>query len=146
MRRVNSLLWSTTVLTALIAASPAMAQDQPPPTDPNAPAATTQSADTATQATEAGTPGASGGEIIVTGLRRSLQSAQNIKRNSTQIIDAVVAEDIGKLPDITVSDTAARIPGVQVERNGGEASRVLLRGLDRHLLHDDLQWPRDLHC
>ncbi|MEO7364866.1 MAG: TonB-dependent receptor, partial [Sphingomicrobium sp.] len=42
----------------------------------------------------------------------------------------VVAEDIGKLPDITVSDTAARIPGVQVERNGGEASRVLLRGLD----------------
>src|SRR6478735_7796652 len=131
MRRVNSLLWSTTVLTALIAASPAMAQVQPPPTDPNAPAATTQSADTATQATEAGTPGASGGEIIVTGLRRSLQSAQSIKRNSTQIIDSVVAEDIGKLPDITVSDTAARIPGVQVERNGGEASRVLLRGLDR---------------
>jgi TonB-dependent receptor len=72
-----------------------------------------------------------GGEIVVTGLRRSLQSAQNIKRNSPQIVDAVVAEDIGKLPDITVSDTAARIPGVQVERTGGEASRVLLRGLDR---------------
>src|SRR6185369_7969250 len=37
---------------------------------------------------------------------------------------------IGKLPDITVSDTAARIPGVQVERNGGEATRVLIRGFD----------------
>ncbi len=67
---------------------------------------------------------------MVTGLRRSLQSARNIKRNSTQMIDAIVAEDIGKLPDITVSESAARIPGVQVERNGGEASRVLLRGLD----------------
>ncbi len=69
--------------------------------------------------------------IVVTGLRRSLESAQNIRRNSEQIVDAVVAEDIGKLPDIAVSDTAARIPGIQVERRGGEANRVLLRGLDR---------------
>ena len=61
---------------------------------------------------------ASGDEaIVVTGLRRSLQSAQNIKRNTEQIVDAIVAEDIGKLPDITVSDTAARIPGIQVERD-----------------------------
>lgn len=69
--------------------------------------------------------------IVVTGLRKSLQSAQNIRRNADQIVDAIVAEDIGKLPDVAVSDTAARIPGIQVERNGGEASRVLLRGLDR---------------
>jgi TonB-dependent receptor len=68
--------------------------------------------------------------IVVTGLRRSLQSAQNVKRNSEQIVDAIVAEDIGKLPDVAVSDTAARIPGIQVERRGGEANRVLLRGLD----------------
>ena len=84
-------------------------------------------------------PTAGGDEtIVVTGLRRSLQSARNVKRNSVQIVDAIVAEDIGKLPDITVSDTAARIPGIQVERNGGEASRVLLRGLDRSLSHDHL--------
>lgn len=69
--------------------------------------------------------------IVVTGLRASLRSAQNIRRNSDQIVDAVVAEDIGKLPDVAVSDTAARIPGIQVERAGGEAHRVLLRGLDR---------------
>ena len=68
-------------------------------------------------------------EIVVTGLRRSLQSAQNIKRNSEQIVDSIVAEDIGKLPDLAVSDTAARIPGVQVIRTGGEASTVLIRGL-----------------
>ena len=68
-------------------------------------------------------------DVVVTGLRRSLQSAQNIKRNSVQQIDSIVASDIGKLPDVAVSDTAARIPGVQVDRGGGEASRVLVRGL-----------------
>jgi iron complex outermembrane recepter protein len=67
--------------------------------------------------------------IVVTGIRQSLESTRNIKRNSTQIIDAVVAEDIGKLPDLSVAETSARIPGVQVIRVGGEASRVLVRGL-----------------
>ena len=69
--------------------------------------------------------------IVVTGIRASLQSAQSTKQRSDKIVDSIVAEDIGKLPDIAVSDTAARIPGIQVERRGGEANRVLLRGLDR---------------
>ena len=68
-------------------------------------------------------------EVVVTGIRRSLQSAQNIRRNSDQIVDAVVAEDIGKLPDLNTAQTAARIPGVQVYRQGGEAQNVLVRGL-----------------
>ena len=68
-------------------------------------------------------------DIVVTGIRQSLQSTRDLKRNAVQVIDSVVAEDIGKLPDIAVSDTAARIPGVQVIRQGGEASRVLVRGL-----------------
>ena len=124
MRRVSILLVSTSIL-VLGAASPALAAAQPtPPPDPTAtaqqnPAQPTQNADAPAD-----------NAIVVTGLRRSLQSARNIKRNSDQVVDAVVAEDIGKLPDITVSDTAARIPGVQVERNGGEATRVLIRGFD----------------
>ncbi len=69
-------------------------------------------------------------DIVVTGFRESLQSSANIKRNSVQVIDSVVAEDIGKLPDLAVSDTASRLPGVQVVRLGGEASQVLVRGLD----------------
>ena len=56
--------------------------------------------------------------IVVTGIRESLQSAQGIKRKSDKIVDTIVAEDIGKLPDIAVSETAARIPGVQVIRKG----------------------------
>ena len=61
-----------------------------------------------------------------------MQSARNVKRNSDQIVDAIVAQDIGKLPDIAVSDTAARIPGIQVTRDHGEANLVLVRGLDRN--------------
>ncbi|MEO6582616.1 MAG: TonB-dependent receptor plug domain-containing protein, partial [Sphingomicrobium sp.] len=127
MRRNSFILWSTTALAMALAATPAAAQtDAAAQPDPNAVAQTNPAdpAPTTDDATDDST-------IVVTGLRKSLQSAKNIKRNSVQIVDAIVAEDIGKLPDITVSDTAARIPGVQVERNGGEASRVLLRGLDR---------------
>src|SRR5688500_3829018 len=55
--------------------------------------------------------------VVVTGLRQSLQSAQNIRRNSDAIVDAIVAEDIGKLPDITASAALARVTGVQVNRS-----------------------------
>ena len=68
-------------------------------------------------------------EITVTGFRESLESAQSIKRQSVQVVDSVVAEDIGKLPDLSVAETSARIPGIQVIRQAGEASRVLVRGL-----------------
>jgi TonB-dependent receptor len=68
-------------------------------------------------------------EIVVTGYRQSIASQQGIRQHSDQIVDAIVAEDIGKLPDVAVSDSTARIPGVQVERGGGEAGRVLVRGL-----------------
>src|SRR5437763_2387021 len=137
MRHVNFVLLSTTAGIAIIgAASPALAK-APPVTPPNpaataqqSPAQPAQNADAPTSPAAAAGTVDTGNPIVVTGLRRSLQSARNIKRNSDQIVDAVVAEDIGKLPDITVSDTAARIPGVEVERAGGEANRVLVRGLD----------------
>src|SRR5207237_7257102 len=126
MRRSTQVLLSTTAIVAMFAgAAPALAKAQPvPPPDPNA----TAQQNPGQPAQNADAP--ADNSIVVTGLRRALQSARNIKRNSDQVIDAIVAEDIGKLPDITVSDTAARIPGVQVERNGGEATRVLIRGFD----------------
>ncbi|WP_375420671.1 TonB-dependent receptor plug domain-containing protein [uncultured Sphingomonas sp.] len=68
-------------------------------------------------------------DIIVTGVRASLQGAQTIKRNATQVVDSIVAEDIGKLPDNTVSDALQRVTGIQVYRNQGEVSSVLVRGL-----------------
>jgi iron complex outermembrane receptor protein len=83
----------------------------------------------ATAAATATAPAAEQDLIIVTGVRAALQSAAGLKRRAPQIVDSVVAEDIGKLPDISVADTAARIAGVQVYRQAGEASNVLVRGL-----------------
>ncbi|USI74743.1 TonB-dependent receptor [Sphingomonas morindae] len=74
-------------------------------------------------------PAAGSNEIIVTGLRASLSSAATIKRQAPQIVDSIVAEDIGKLPDNTVSDALQRVTGVQIIRGGGEATAVLVRGL-----------------
>jgi iron complex outermembrane recepter protein len=137
MRRTSTILWSTSALAFALCATPAFAQDTTQATPPD-PAATAQEtpADPAQNADAPVDPQAAAGApedntIVVTGLRRSLQSSQNIKRNSDQIVDSIVAADIGKLPDIAVSDTAARIPGIQVTRERGEADRVLLRGLDR---------------
>src|SRR3954451_21613995 len=136
MRRVSTLLMSTTALVAgFTSATPASAQDQPVPPNPGGtaqqnPAQPAQNADAPQSPAAAGGTGENA--IVVTGQRRALQSARNVKRNSPQIVDAIVASDIGKLPDIAVSDTAARIPGIQVTRERGEADRVLLRGLDRN--------------
>lgn len=83
----------------------------------------------ATEQQQADAPPAAA-EIIVTGMRASLSSAQNIKRNARQLMDSVVAEDIGKLPDNNVVEALQRMPGIQVSpRARGESATVLIRGL-----------------
>jgi len=79
--------------------------------------------------TEAATDTAEGDDIVVTGIRASVRSAQQIKRNAEQIVDSIAAEDIGKLPDRNVAEALQRISGVQVERNFGEGSSIAIRGL-----------------
>lgn len=69
-------------------------------------------------------------EITVTGIRSSLTKALDIKRDSTQIIDAIVAEDIGKFPDNNVVEALQRVTGVQTTgRGGGEVTGISIRGL-----------------
>ena len=68
-------------------------------------------------------------DIIVTGVRASLQSAQNVKRNASAIVDSIVAEDIGKLPDNNATEALQRITGVQVSRDVGEGGAIAIRGL-----------------
>ncbi|MBO9723121.1 MAG: TonB-dependent receptor [Novosphingobium sp.] len=68
-------------------------------------------------------------DIIVTGIRASQERAVNIKRNATSVVDSISAEDIGKLPDVTISDSLQRIPGVQILRSAGEGSTINIRGL-----------------
>lgn len=69
-------------------------------------------------------------EIVVTGIRASLQAAQEIKRQSDFLVDAVSAEDIGKFPSRNVADALQQIPGVAITRSsGGEGQTITVRGL-----------------
>jgi TonB-dependent receptor len=68
-------------------------------------------------------------EVVVRGVRRSVESAQQVKRDSLQVVDSVVAEDIGKLPDNSVAEALSRVTGVQINRIRAGASATLVRGL-----------------
>ena len=68
-------------------------------------------------------------EVIVTGIRRSLDQSLNIKRGSAAFVDAVSAEDVGKLPDLNVAEALQRVPGVAIQRSRGEGDFVSMRGL-----------------
>ncbi len=67
-------------------------------------------------------------KIVVTGLRQSLAQAVDRKRNSRDIIDSIVSEDIGKFPDANVAESLQRISGVSIDRQGGEGQSVTVRG------------------
>lgn len=69
--------------------------------------------------------------VVVQGQRASLMKAQDLKRNAEQVVDSIVADDIGKLPDANVAEALQRISGVQVSRNRGEGDRVQVRGLQQ---------------
>jgi len=70
-------------------------------------------------------------QVVVTGMRASLSKAQDLKRNADQVVDSIVADDIGKLPDANVAEALQRITGVQISRNRGEGDRVQIRGLSQ---------------
>ena len=67
--------------------------------------------------------------VVVTGARESADSAQKRKRAHDGIVDSVVAADIHKLPDLSVSEAVQRVTGVQIVRDRGEGSVVSVRGL-----------------
>lgn len=71
---------------------------------------------------------ADSGSIIVTGFRASLQNAINQKRNAEQIVESVSAEDIGKLPDASIAESIARLPGLTSQRVNGRSNSIAIRG------------------
>ncbi|OGN51470.1 MAG: TonB-dependent receptor [Caulobacterales bacterium RIFOXYB1_FULL_67_16] len=68
-------------------------------------------------------------EIVVTGFRKSLSDARAIKQDSVIQVDAIVAEDMAKFPDLNLAESLQRLPGVQINREAGEGRRISLRGL-----------------
>ncbi|HEU6454997.1 MAG TPA: TonB-dependent receptor [Roseateles sp.] len=69
--------------------------------------------------------------VVVTGIRKSIEDSIAAKRNATSIVEAVSAEDIGKLPDVTVAETLSRLAGVATQRDkvNGRATGVSVRGM-----------------
>lgn len=122
---------------ALSLAAPAFAQgaDQPaaeedqPPVEPNDAAPGVPVPETGGQTVAVEEPEATTEDIVVTGFRRSLQSALNVKRQSVSAVDAIVAEDIAKFPDQNLAESLQRIPGISIQRDGGEGRAITVRGL-----------------
>ncbi|MGB3627024.1 MAG: TonB-dependent receptor, partial [Henriciella sp.] len=67
--------------------------------------------------------------VTVTGFRGSLAQALDVKRESTGVVDAIVAEDIADFPDLNLAESLQRIPGIAIDRQAGEGRRITVRGL-----------------
>ncbi len=67
-------------------------------------------------------------EVVVTGIRASLEASMDTKRNAAGVVDAINAEDIGKFPDTNLAESLQRITGVSISRTNGEGSEVTVRG------------------
>ncbi|WP_126941914.1 TonB-dependent receptor [Xanthomonas sp. BRIP62409] len=67
--------------------------------------------------------------VTVTGYRASVEKALDIKRGEVGVVDAIVAEDIGKFPDLNLAESLQRIPGVVITREAGEGRAISVRGL-----------------
>ncbi len=67
--------------------------------------------------------------IEVRGIRRSLEASQSLKMNSTSVVEAISAEDIGKLPDVSIAESLGRLPGVTTQRLNGRAQSISIRGM-----------------
>lgn len=104
--------------TSVPAASPAASPADLPPQQP---------ANLAVSAANPADPAASN-EIVVTGIRASLQKSADLKRNAQGVVDAISAEDIGKFPDTNLAESLQRITGVSISRQNGEGQFVTVRG------------------
>lgn len=67
--------------------------------------------------------------VVVTGIRRGIEEAISVKQNATSIVEAISAEDIGKLPDSSIAESIARLPGLTAQRVAGRANQINIRGM-----------------
>lgn len=68
-------------------------------------------------------------EIVVTGIRRAIEASISAKANNTSIVEVISSEDIGKLPDVSIAESLARLPGVTSQRLDGRSQAISIRGL-----------------
>ena len=68
-------------------------------------------------------------EVVVTGIRKSIEDSIDVKKSDSSIVEVVSAEDIGKLPDSSIAEAIARLPGIAAQRTNGRAQTLSIRGL-----------------
>ncbi|QNH20846.1 TonB-dependent receptor [Xanthomonas sp. GW] len=68
-------------------------------------------------------------KVQVTGIRRGIENAIAVKQDATSIVEAISAEDIGKLPDVSIAESLGRLPGLAAQRVAGRAQVISVRGL-----------------
>lgn len=72
-------------------------------------------------------------EVVVRGIKSSLERSIDIKRDDTRIVEAITADDIGKMPDQNVAESLQRLPGIQIDRRDGVGTQVRIRGLSQNI-------------
>lgn len=113
---------------AAVIASPAFAQNEAVSTaqaGSDKPLVLAQNTQSAPQAASGGTTVQ---EVVVTGYAGSIQNATRTKKISNEIIESISAEDIGKLPDVSITDALSRLPGLAVQQASGRAKYISIRG------------------
>ena len=116
MKFKRNLLSVALASATMMIAMPALAQDN------------TQDQDK--DKTEAGTAATNVGKVKVTGIRRAIEASIDTKQNNTSIVESISAEDIGKLPDASIADSIARLPGLTAQRERGRAAQINIRGFN----------------
>jgi iron complex outermembrane receptor protein len=125
INHVSRFKWSLTFSALLALAGAAIAQNAPTATNP------AEDAETASQPTasrESDEP-VRLDEFVVSGIRFGIEQAIAAKRETMSIAETISAEDIGKLPDISIAESIARLPGVAAQRVAGRAQVISVRGL-----------------
>lgn len=112
MMRISGLLLATTMLSSLVAVE-AAAQDASPPA--------------VEEAQE--------GEIVVTGYREALRQALIEKRQGDRVQEVLASEDLGKLPEASIAESLARLPGITTNRDRGNGTQISIRGLGPNLVN-----------
>lgn len=132
--RTGRMLFGASVGAMAIAmACPAAAQTAPVTESAAAPAAEAAAPQTAPAPGPQENTG--GSDIVITGRRAAERAAVELKRNSDQVSESIVADDVGKLPDQNVAEAVRRLPGLSVANDQGEGRYVIIRGVNPNLVN-----------
>jgi len=132
----KTILGCSASILAVAAATPAVAQENTAGTNQPQPKVTPNQIAGPVGPAQVRTGAAESGEIVITGIRASIQASLDSKRNNDMVSEVVTAQDIGKFPDKNVADSLGRLTGVNVVTGSaaaggfGENSTVSIRGTD----------------